>query len=449
MRDPSPMRPLSQSLRVMLRPSRLRWSSAALVVASFLSAEACSVSFQRACDDDEDCRGPMGGERPSGSTGGRSGAPEGGEGGLGGEEGEGGAGVGGEGIGGEKTVDGSGGNSSVVPSPILKEAIVGGEKFANGDTILGLEDRPELVFRFSEPMDKKSVQNAYSSKQRELSREHVAFSWNKGADELRVTPLTPIEHEEVTEPDAETLLFTISLEKGAKSRAGGAIEETFQASFRLKKRVTYFVIPDMRHSLWTTTADVSAEPMISEDGLYPDHQWFFCPIVVNDARPKEAGSLLLGYELVKTYVAYQSYVSFDWDDPEHRSKGVYAFPLPANIDSIESASLGVVKWLGTVSGVEAVLDRADFSVDVLATDDEGIQSWFEEPLIADLTNTDGDDTSFGYGPFEFEMTDVVRESAGRGDKWSAYRLGFEDILEADEAVYACAAASLTIVYWAE
>lgn len=423
-------------------------------------AIGCQVSFESVCGDQDRCAGPMGGEGSKESSGGRSSEPsDGGNGGQGGVPalpgGIGGSGVAGEeGLGGEAPSVGSGGQQISIPStPVLTQVLVGNEELESGETLLGLGDGPEIVLRFSEPMDKKSVQKAYHSPNVGTDAAHVAFTWNDAADELRVVPLTKLRHAEVTEPDAVSELFTFSIEKGVKSRAGVEMKKAFEGSFRLKKRVTYFVIPDMRRSLWKTSGGGPAEAMISEEGLYPDHQGFYCPVFVSQTQPAEAGSLLLGYEVINPSAiyptAYQSYISLDVNEPDARSVGVYAFPLPQNIEAIEDASLKAVKWYGTVGNAsEGKLDLADFSVDVLASDDDGVQDWADALLAVDLANTDGNDTSYGYGPFEFDVTDIVADGVEREDKWSAYRLGFEEIVSAESPIFACAAASLTIVYWA-
>ncbi|OQX66948.1 MAG: hypothetical protein B6A08_17910 [Sorangiineae bacterium NIC37A_2] len=398
--------------------------------AAFLALH-CDMTFQ-AC---EDCT-------VSGGSGGRAHGAGGGHatGGLGGDAGDAGlAGASGSGEGGEQ-----GGPEAPSP-PVLERVRVGELELGPGELVLGVVDAPELVFSFSQPMDKKSVEAAYSSDNRGTRESRVAFSWNAQSDELRIIPLLPLEHEEVDDPDAETETYSIRLAKSAKSRDGLELEETFEASFRLMKRVTFMVIPDLEASYWRTAP---AEKMIRDDGLYPDHQWFYCPFFPFPDRPEEAGPLLLGYEpLVEGYVAYQAYLHLDISSPEKNSYGVYVFPLPSNVEFLESASLRVVKWIGNVgSPDESPLRRSGLAVDLLAPDFEDPAS--DEPVLSDLVNVSGNNSSYGFGPTEFDVTAITTRGLDAGDERSVYRLGLDSA--PDDLYYTggCAAAALTLVYWA-
>lgn len=398
--------------------------------AAFLALH-CDMTFQ-AC---EDCT-------VSGGSGGRAHGAGGGHatGGHGGDAGDAGlAGASGSGEGGEQ-----GGPEAPSP-PVLERVRVGELELGPGELVLGVVDAPELVFSFSQPMDKKSVEAAYSSDNRGTRESRVAFSWNAQSDELRIIPLLPLEHEEVDDPDAETETYSIRLAKSAKSRDGLELEETFEASFRLMKRVTFMVIPDLEASYWRTAP---AEKMIRDDGLYPDHQWFYCPFFPFPDRPEEAGPLLLGYEpLVEGYVAYQAYLHLDISSPEKNSYGVYVFPLPSNVEFLESASLRVVKWIGNVgSPDESPLRRSGLAVDLLAPDFEDPAS--DEPILSDLVNVNGNNSSYGFGPTEFDVTAITTRGLDAGDERSVYRLGLDSA--PDDLYYTggCAAAALTLVYWA-
>lgn len=398
--------------------------------AAFLALH-CDMTFQ-AC---EDCT-------VSGGSGGRAHGAGGGHatGGLGGDAGDAGlAGASGSGEGGEQ-----GGPEAPSP-PVLERVRVGELELGPGELVLGVVDAPELVFSFSQPMDKRSVEAAYSSDNRGTRESSVAFSWNARSDELRVIPLLPIEHEEVNDPDAETETYSIRLAESAKSRDGLELEEAFEASFRLMKRVTFMVIPDLEASYWRTAP---AEAMIDDTGAYPGHQWFYCFFFEREDKPEEAGPMRLGYEpLVPNYHAYQSLLSLDLYSPEKNSYGVYVFPLPSNVEFLESASLRVVKWIGNVgSPDESPLRRSGLAVDLLAPDFEDPAS--DEPILSDLVNVNGNDSSYGFGPTEFDVTAITTRGLDAGDERSVYRLGLDSA--PDDLYYTggCAAAALTLVYWA-
>lgn len=401
--------------------------------AASLAALHCDVTF-RACEE-EDCSGAGGSGAASHATGGAQ--PGGGRGG--GAAGEVGlAGSSGAGEGGDP------GRPELPAHPALKSVTVGELELGAGELVLGVPDAAELVFSFSEPMDKKSVEAAYNSDNRGTGESRVAFSWNAASDELRVIPLSPLQHEEVEDPDAEVETFSVRLDRGAKSRGGLELEETFEASFRLRKRVTYLVIPDLEASYWRTAP---AEAMI-RDGLYPDHQWFMCPFFPFPDRPEEAGPLLLGYEpLVESYVAYQALLSLDISSPEMNSYGVYVFPLPSNVESLESARLRVVKWIGSLGSAEnSPLPDAGLAVDFLDPHFEDPAS--DKPLFADLANVRGNNTSYGFGPTEFDVTELTTNGLELGDEQSVYRLGLDSAPDGLYYAGGCAAAALTLVYWA-
>src|SRR5690606_7638903 len=129
------------------------------------------------------------------------------------------------------------------------------------------------------------------------------------------------------------------------------------------------------------------------------------------------------------------------------SYGGYVFPLPSNVEFLASASLRVVKWIGSVgSPDESPLRRSGLAGDLRAPALEDPAS--AAPILSAPVYVSGNASSWGFGPTEFDVTAITTRGLDAGDERSVYRLGLDSA--PDDLYYTggCAAAALTLVYWA-
>jgi len=328
---------------------------------------------------------------------------------------------------------------------------VGGEPLEAGGYVAGLLTGPEIVFRFSEPMQKGPTEAAYGSREAAIKNANVRFKWNTDTTELTVTPDEPLSYFETDDPLKAAPVLGIRLSTVARSAGGYELAEDFEASFSLLRRVSYFVPIDGENSVF------SADPLATDPGViaygslpHGIAPWFYCG---GGSDPVDGEVIQeLGYEYPGFYYALTGYTV----NVGMKNVGVMSFSL-ADIRAVEveTAKLKLLKWRSTTGDTEYWLQSAEepFSVDALQSQTLTVESLSSPSLRSNLVSSDGDAFPMGYGLFDFEVKGLIKSALEQGDEWAMYRLEFDGSAEwnVDEYEYSsmCASLALTIQYLAE
>lgn len=108
------------------------------------------------------------------------------------------------------------------------------------DGAVGVDALAPIAFRFSEPMDRASVEAAFVSAS--LPVEAVAFSWNETGDELTVMVDDGLAYAE-GDIDVAALAYDLSIGTTATDLAGNALAAPAETTFATLRHITHHVLP--------------------------------------------------------------------------------------------------------------------------------------------------------------------------------------------------------------
>lgn len=247
----------------------------------------------------------------------------------------------------------------------------------------------EIRLRFSEPMDKASVQTAYQSA--DLPDFFVTMSWNDAGDELILTPGGLLEYENGASPDEVVArAYAVTITTAATDVAGNELEADTTVSFTTLKAIGA-ELPLFGERSGAVRQDGEYYPgfvMAGDAGVPANARWKGFMSFELDTLPADMTAMLQAEVLCSQI----DVIGAPYDELGGLELHDVVFTTP-NLNAFDLVSNGVVTVSDEVALGEDTFDVSEAVQADLDADEPMTQFRFEFPVVSDF------DDAYDYAMF--------------------------------------------------